>query len=202
MKVPRIALVALSALALASVVALTGCDRGGGDTTIADPGGLFHFTVPGEWPYQSTPGFITAYSGKEMPDADTAIGKELWLQVYTSQEASKTPVAKEIVALVKARAKNRGWTDAEIGKPVKTKVGNRPAYQVDVSATDDKKRDFEGRVVLARVDDNEVLIFGFTEPGAFEKSAFDEVLKNFYWSGAKPLPEKKETTKAPAPKKK
>jgi hypothetical protein len=56
---------------------------------------------------------------------------------------------------------------------------------VPVSATDDQKRPVEGKIVLARVEGQEVLLFGFTEPGSFEKSKFDDIQKAFYWSGVK-----------------
>jgi hypothetical protein len=123
---------------------------------------------------------ITIYGGKEMPSVDAAIDKEPWYFIL-SAKASESDLATELTGLAEARAESRKWTKVTMGKPVATKLGNTKAYEMDLKATDETKRSFEGKLLLARRGGIDVLIFGFTKPGAFKGSGYEDLKKDFFW---------------------
>jgi len=174
-------LIALVAVA-ASAMLLAGCNLLGSSQTqsVQDPGGAFHFQIPGSWVTTSSPGIITIYGGKDMPSPDAAIEKAPWYFVL-SAVATDEDLAKRVVTLAEARKEARNWKDTKFGKAAATKLGSADASEMDLSATDEKGRKFEGKLLLARRGGIEVLIFAFTKPDAFKNAGYDDLKKNFYW---------------------
>lgn len=161
---------------------LAGCGLLGGSKTqtITDPGNSYHFTVPESWVATVSPGIITLYGGKDMPEPDAAIDKEPWYFVLSSSSL-ETDLPDALPVLAKARAESRKWKNLKMGKPVKTTLGKALAYEMDVAATDDLGRAFEGKLLLARRGGTDVLLFGFTKPGEFEGARYEEIKEDFFW---------------------
>lgn len=189
-------------LALA-LPALSGCQFFGGSKvqTLADPSGAFHFDVPASWTTTVTPGLITMYGGEDMPSQDAAIDDVPWYFVLSTKQDAEAALDKQIVELAKNRSKSRGWKDVTMGKPKSTKLGGAPASEMDLSATDDLGRPFEGKLLLSKVDPDVVLVFAFTRPGSFEKHGeFEDLKQRFYWHSM-PVSETTSNTAGAAKKK-
>jgi hypothetical protein len=188
----------LASLLAVALPALSGCQFFGGSKTqtLSDPAGAFHYDVPASWTATITPGLITMYGDEEMPSLDSAIGDTPWYFVLSAKQEESTALDKQVVELAENRSKSRGWKDVTMGKPHSTKLGGAPASEIDLSATDDLGRPFEGKLLVSRVENDAVLVFAFTRPGSFEKHGkFEDLKKNFYWFN--PLPEKVTSQTAP-----
>lgn len=192
-RIPALTMIIMLMLALATS-ALSGCSMlpGGGEQTVSDPAGVFHFVVPEDWSVETGSGVMTVYAAKDAPSPDAAIGETPWMFVLSSTTPSEDKVPDRLLQLAKQRAELRGWKDIEFGKPAKTKLGKVEGYEIDVSATDEKKRQFEGKLLLARDGSSEALVFAFAKPGSFTGDEYEALKSNFYWhTGADLTTEKK-----------
>ncbi len=161
---------------------LAGCGLlpGSKTQTITDPGNSFHFNIPSSWTATQSPGIITLYGDEEMPSVDSAIGKTPWYFVLSSKSSDKD-MAKMLPELAKARSESRKWKNVTLGKATKTTLGKAKAYEMDIKATDEQKRSFEGKLLLARRGKTDVLVFAFTAPGSFKGSRYEDLKENFFW---------------------
>lgn len=185
----RLPLFVMSALALAAIVALSGCSLLGGASrtqSVTDKANTFHFKIPAKWQTMPAEGFISVYADDKLPGKDEP-AKALSILVFASQEASTAAETDVLDYLLEARAEQRGWTDVKRGKTVKTTLGKRPAWTTDVSARGADGVEFDSRYIFARTEGREVFVVAVAPQGK-DISAYDDeidsIQKNWFWHSA------------------
>jgi hypothetical protein len=153
---------------------------------VADDVSWYHVRVPQQWQASVRPNTLLLHASKELPSSEDEAFERLSVIVLRSDAESQTPVAQEISALVEARASSRGWKDTQITKPQKIEVGGREGYAVDVSAADEKGREFKGKIALVRTNGREALIVGLAPAASWTRDsvAFSDLLDEWYWHAA------------------
>lgn len=177
----RTSILCLLGLAL---VGIAGCSGGSSMQEIADSSGWFHVRVPAKWQAAANEDSILIVADKTLPTGEDDAFDSLSMQIYVSEKAGPATVAKSLTALVRARADSRKWSNVKLSAPAKVKIGSREAWAVDVSATDSKKRDFSGRIALARTNDRDALVVALAPADVWKKSGADAVTSlytEWYW---------------------
>ncbi len=168
--------VLLVAVAMAGVVALSGCALLDGSTvSVSDANNLFHFKVPEKWLVTNEGDVLSVYADKRLP-VEGEDPSALSLIVLSSTEASSAPVADVLTYLIDARAEQRGWTDVQKGEIGPVTVGGREGVSVQVSATSSEAKAFDSRYYFVRSGGNEVFVAAVAPPGK-SIDAYDKDLK-------------------------
>lgn len=178
--------VALAVIAVMTILSVAGCSSlpfGGKTTSVSDPKNVFHFKVPEKWQASTDSGFISVYAGRKLP-SEGEKPKALSVLVFSTTEATSTPVAKMVDYLVEARAEARGWKSVKPGKGKKVTVGGREGYSLDVVATGSDGSDFESRYIFVRTGGKEVFYVAIA-PAGDPITDYDEQIadmtKEWFW---------------------
>ncbi|MHB1340765.1 MAG: hypothetical protein ACYC77_01970 [Coriobacteriia bacterium] len=188
----------LFALVMLGVMLTTaGCASGGASELkdVTDPGSLFHFKVPTKWQHTATSDVLVVYAADKLPDAGEPVDT-LTVFVFPSGEASATPVAEELRAIIESRAVSRAWQDYSVGESADITVGNRPAVSIRTSGTDGQGVQFEAEFILVRAAGKAVGIMSVAPAGTLEEYRADLDLllgERWFWHVAA------DATSTPAP---
>jgi len=214
MRVARSSFVRIIAVAavVALAMSLTSCGlfKKVQPITVADPGGFFHFKIPGSWLAKPSPGAIQIYGSTTPPkteklEALTAVVfvRQVESKELNSDEYKKADIAKLLSTTVKSRAESRKWSSAKIGSPKKFKLGGRSGYMLEATATDAQGVKFSGAYYYVRTLDREIFIVSSAPVAQWAEASkqLNEVISN-QWFWHVPLPKAStETTKTPTKKK-
>lgn len=183
MALRRIFTLATAMTLVVASLTLSGCGLLGTKyQTVSDQEARFHFEVPSKWSSRTQAGLITVYGDEELPtDTKQAIGETPWIFVYSSSTTETTALSKQVTALAEERGKARGWTKTKFGKPKKGTMGGAEAAVMDIAATDESGRSFEGVLALSQSEGSSVLVFAFAKPGSFDRAIYDDFAEHFYW---------------------
>lgn len=190
-------------VALAALVAMSGCDLLGGSktTSVSDANNLFHFKVPEKWLVSTEGGIVSVYADDRLPEAEEE-PTALSILVLSSTEASTAPVADVLTYLIDGRAEQRGWTDVQRGPIEPITVGGRSGSTIDVTATGADGKPFDSRYYFIRSADNEAFVAAIAPVGK-EISAFDDELasitEQWFWHFAEEAAESETESETPAP---
>jgi hypothetical protein len=181
-----VTLVLAAMLASLLIAGTSGCALLGGSsspTTVTDPGGFFHFKIPGDWQHNVADDLIAVYAADELPEAGNGIDSLSILVFSASTDDTSTPVADKVANVVDLRAEARGWQEYDVQDAEEITVGGRPGTRVQVTGVDSEGVPFEGAYHLVRTAGREVLIVAVSPAGSWEsdRKQLDEVFEQWFW---------------------
>lgn len=182
----RITRILALATLLMTLVITGGCSLfGGADTElkdVSDYSGVFHFQVPADWQVSAESGAIAVYASQALPTAETAI-ESLSILVFTSYETTVSPAAEQLKQFAEDRSTQRGWVDPVIGDVSETEIGGRPAYQIEIEASNPDGPRFAGRFLLVKTSGRDVLVIAVAPADQIDgyDGDIDSVMENWFW---------------------
>ena len=181
----RLIRAALVIALLAASLSLIGCSILTGQSdllTVSDSGGLFHVKTPGDWSSHAQEGFIAIYGSEDPPASDVL--DDVSLGIFTTKDTTDSPVPEALSYVVATRAQERGWTDADISEPVDAKIGGRPGYVIEVTASDSQNVPFRAEYYFIRTSGQEVLVIAAAPAKMWDDSAdliHTLIADEWYW---------------------
>ncbi|MHB9002737.1 MAG: hypothetical protein ACYC6C_01555 [Coriobacteriia bacterium] len=158
---------ALVAVLLLGLPLLTGCDREQERQTINEASSLFHIKIPADWSSRVQQGLMAIYAAQEAPTTEKL--DNLSVGIFTTRDTTDTPVPESLTYVVEKRAKDRGWTAADISEPQTTEIGGRDGSALDVAGTDAQGVEFKARYYFARTSGAEVLVIAASPADQWEE---------------------------------
>lgn len=158
---------ALAAVLLLGLPLLTGCNREQERETVNEASSLFHIKIPAGWSSHVQQGLMAIYASEETPSTEKL--DNLSMGIFTTRDTTDTPVPEALTYVVEKRARDRGWTAADISSPEVATIGGRDGSALDVTGTDAQGVEFKARYYFARTSGAEVLVIAASPADQWEE---------------------------------